>query len=270
MSSIFVYLPDLSSSITSGPAALPNLLVETFTPDIVFQTTMSISVVQNVFQFTKNGDNLYIFLTNNLHTFGGNESFTIENATYDKVHSGSNIPYNALTAYQTANAADGVATLADDFLGYLAHNILGSQNLVGAFANPRDNGNLGEGVSAIIDHWTQSVYEQMSSATYTQINDESKSNYFIAGFENLDSPAYVNPTTSLLWDIYSAVLAQQPSRIINATDSVPTDLFAVGDVMEIEVNIAPALDATITLDNGATSITTPDIRKYGLRITFVE
>ena len=265
MSSIFVYLPDLSSSINAGAAALPNLLVEPETTDIVFKTSLDVSAVQGVFQFTKNGDDLYLHLTNTLRN---NNLFEIVNATFDAEHSGAAIPYNALTSLQTGVDADGVATLSDDFLGYLAHSILGSQNLVGAFANSRDVGVEGE-PTPIIGDWSTSVFSQIASAVITQRENINSSYYYIAGFENLGSPAYVNPTTSLLWDIYSAVLKQTPSRIINSTDNVLTDLFAEGDVFEIDVTITPALDETITLANGATSITTPSDRKYRVRVTLV-
>ena len=231
-----LYIAAFDCDVSGVAALLPVDLSDNFgSYDACFDTFLSASLLDDALSFTRSGDDLTI--NSSAPASWTDASFSIPHALY-----------NSGTVFLSRTVPQ---ELAEDYLGYVANNELGSEFLVGAFDN----------VPQIIAPIQNSVVTDAADAALTGHS------YDIPQFITADPD--IVPDNTALWVVYSEIIRNFSDRLTGAPDSEATPLLQAGDILVVKMVVhTPDVDASIAA-NGPAGYTPvhPADRTYKIRIT---
>jgi len=265
ISNISVYINDFDTSINATAGTVPtDTENDSFNYTLAFSTSMSADYLKSIFSFVRDASNNTLKLTAATSidfTDASMTQFSVVNSTFTGSGTlNNNIPYFSLAAN-----APGIGTLvlSDDYLGYLAATLLGSQALVGAFGNVKDI------VTSISD-------------TVADYGVRAKINNVLANLGSIDidtltgAPLTSTPQSALL-NIFTSIFNYSRERIdyVTVADGVTGQLLYPGDTLIMKFTvITPTIDSSIVrTTNDAnfdfTPPTTVEDRVYKIIINIV-
>lgn len=240
---ITLYVNAFTTNIDASNAILPTEFIDaSFTSfDATFETDVNASVLldNEIFTFVRDPslNTLRIYNSNPLQT---DASFSVVNSRPSSVSGGQTIYFSHKT---------GTPTLHDDYLGYLATKLLGSQYLVGAFGNVEDV------INSIQDTVPNGIHDTIAldcqNAPFYEVDE-------LTGLATGNPPG-----DSALWSVYSTILEQRRERIDGSGNNAVADntmgpLLYPGDKLVLLFTIHQDVDASVLDAFGAVGSTLND------------
>ena len=253
---IRVYIKAFETDLTATAATVPTEMPDSFVYDVEFDTVLNVN--NDMFQF-KVDDTQPEKLTIQCQPVTDWDSFRFNVAESVYVGAGT-----GKTAYFSLTSGFSTAYLMDEYISYLAFQLLGSQYLAGAFDN------IPELQASIMD---KDVNGNQDTSVKANINTALASrtieidNYY---HSHRDASGNIHTNDNALDDsalsqVFYSVLKNHPDRIYSAQQGVNNGLLQPGDILELKfvVNTPTVHQSILDIKSSASA---PSARTYKVNI----